>query len=411
MHNEEFLSFISRLRMRALKVTVKSMALVAFILITHHRLTVSRHGNNKIEASDANGMSGNGEATIKSPFAMSKEDGEEAAQNSIKPRDSLSDHVSEGRETFIVEMQTKLEDILRKLLGKSRDGILIDLPAHSNKGDSAIAVGEVNTLSRLGMTLHYALQTGAPLDKNLVAGSNDTVVLSHGGGNIGTWHNADHRRAKALHVFRASKFIVLAQSAHFYTTESLSYCQEHYNKHPDMTIMLRDENSFKQISRDFSGVTSVLTPDMAWGIGRVKRFYAPSLDIIWINRGDKERAGKHKPIFPSSISHLVTDWLQFKSPKGNHIVEKNYMMTYNGLLFLQRGRVVVTDRLHGHIMAAILNIPTVILDNDIHKLTNFYNTWTKPLDNVMLAYNVEDAVQKALVLLNRVKTLQKAPGF
>ena len=320
-------------------------------------------------------------------------------------------HGNDEREKFILDMQAKLATILRKLLGKPRDAILIDLPAHPNKGDSAIAVGEMKTMYRLGMTLHYALQTGAPLNKDLLSGSSDTVVLSHGGGNIGTWHKYDHRRAYALEVFNKSKFIVLAQSAHFYTAESLAYCQEHYNKHSDMTILLRDVNSFKQISRDIQGVTSVLTPDMAWGIGLLKRFYPPSLDIIWINREDQERALKHKPRFPSSISYLVTDWLRFASPKGNHIAEKNFISTYNGLAFLQRGRVVVTDRLHGHIMAAMLNIPTVILDNDIQKLTNFYNTWTKSLDNVLLAYDVHDAVEKAINLLNKVKTLQRAPGF
>nr|KAG5697703.1 hypothetical protein BaRGS_000588 [Batillaria attramentaria] len=71
----------------------------------------------------------------------------------------------------------------------------------------------------------------------------------------------------------------------------------------------------------------------------------------------------------------------------------------NGLLFLQRGRVVVTDRLHGHILCVLLDIPHVLLDNADNKLSSYYNTWTRGLANTRLTDNPQDAARLAMELL------------
>jgi exopolysaccharide biosynthesis predicted pyruvyltransferase EpsI len=47
-----------------------------------------------------------------------------------------------------------------------------------------------------------------------------------------------------------------------------------------------------------------------------------------------------------------------------------------GLRVLARGRIVVTDRLHGHVLALLQGIPQVVLDNSYGKLRSTYTTWT-----------------------------------
>ena len=71
----------------------------------------------------------------------------------------------------------------------------------------------------------------------------------------------------------------------------------------------------------------------------------------------------------------------------------------SGLLFLQRGRVVVTERLHGHILATLLDIPHVVLDNRDRKLSSYHRTWTRGLRNVRLASSAPEAARLALELL------------
>src|SRR5262249_47886968 len=47
-----------------------------------------------------------------------------------------------------------------------------------------------------------------------------------------------------------------------------------------------------------------------------------------------------------------------------------------GCGILSGGRVVVTDRLHGHVLCLVLGVPHVLLDNSYGKVRGFYETWT-----------------------------------
>jgi len=57
------------------------------------------------------------------------------------------------------------------------------------------------------------------------------------------------------------------------------------------------------------------------------------------------------------------------------------------LYILSLGRVVITDRLHGHIFCLLLGIPHVLLNNDSGKNWNFYETWTRDSPLCRLARN------------------------
>ena len=69
---------------------------------------------------------------------------------------------------------------------------------------------------------------------------------------------------------------------------------------------------------------------------------------------------------------------------------------------LARGKVVVTDRLHGHILSVLMNKPNVILDNSYGKVFNYHAAWTPGVQNVLVASNITDAFEKAKYLLNSI---------
>jgi exopolysaccharide biosynthesis predicted pyruvyltransferase EpsI len=108
----------------------------------------------------------------------------------------------------------------------------------------------------------------------------------------------------------------------------------------------------------------------------------------------------------------VSDWLMWKTPRGDSPMENIFLMTTNGMMFLQRGRVVITDRLHGHILSTLLNIPHIYIDNKQRKISNYHTTWTAGLDNVVLANSSIDAVEKAKELLIKLdKELPSVKGY
>ena len=59
-----------------------------------------------------------------------------------------------------------------------------------------------------------------------------------------------------------------------------------------------------------------------------------------------------------------------------------------GLRILSAGKVVVTDRLHAHILCLLMNIPHVLLDNSYGKVNNFVDTWTKDSPLVHLSDSI-----------------------
>ena len=109
------------------------------------------------------------------------------------------------------------------------------------------------------------------------------------------------------------------------------------------------------------------------------------------------------PALPPNVTIRVEDWFFFKTPAGQNQMENTVLMTNNGFTFLQRGRVVITDRLHGHILSTLLDIPHVLIDNPYHKLSSYHNTWTQSSENTVLTDNPEDALRSALHLLEKFK--------
>ena len=66
---------------------------------------------------------------------------------------------------------------------------------------------------------------------------------------------------------------------------------------------------------------------------------------------------------------------------------------------LAHGRVVVTDRLHGHILSTLAGIPHVVLDNASGKSRAMYETWTSSCESVRFAEDLDGATALASELL------------
>jgi pyruvyl transferase EpsO len=70
-----------------------------------------------------------------------------------------------------------------------------------------------------------------------------------------------------------------------------------------------------------------------------------------------------------------------------------------GLTLLSEGQVLVTDRLHGHILALRLGIPHVVLDNSYDKLHHFISAWTHTSPLVQLAHSPDEAAECARAMV------------
>ena len=324
---------------------------------------------------------------------------------------------------IIDEAHNLFMDILRPLIGKYQRSMLFGIMDYGNKGDAAIQVGQYNILKRLNISINYYCEVfPKPCSNeewqeadNIARKYNqsDLVMLSSGGGHFGPYPKHDKMRLKVLNRFPSHKFVLLSASASLANEAQYNAIRSEYPKHKS-TLMFRDIPSYNTVLHDMGNinVSTVLAPDMALGIGRIPRFIQPSYDVVWMSRAEveplpgkglawrAENLGPMIPHFPPNVTVFKEDWVKTQSPRGTNLIEQMYLLTYTGMYCLQRGRVLVTDRLHGHIVAILLDIPTVIVDTSNQKCSNFYFTWTRGMQKVRLATDSAQASEMALELLH-----------
>jgi len=103
----------------------------------------------------------------------------------------------------------------------------------------------------------------------------------------------------------------------------------------------------------------------------------------------------------TGLNYKIDDWIgiDVDTKIYTSLEDLGYARFYSGLEFVSRGRVVVTNRLHGHIFCLLSDIPHVIMDSIYGKVFNAHEAWTKNASFVEVAATATEAVEKALALL------------
>ncbi|BFZ00853.1 hypothetical protein BsWGS_03892 [Bradybaena similaris] len=326
--------------------------------------------------------------------------------------DKRSKTLTTSRE-IVEEAQRILVNLMRDLIGNATHVMLIVMEVLENKGDPALAAGEVLLLEALNKTIVFhcstsfckqnlSLEKAKEVSKRYPMG--DLSILMHGGGNLVGYPYIDRIRRRFLDAFPERQFIQFSQSIwlHGNYTRDLEFARETYSNRTNLVMLLRDRQSLEIAKENFKGVKLILAPDMAFCIGMKPRQMPPLYDIVWLQRDDNEKLHYDFPKIPDDITVDVGDWFRWRTNTGNRTLENVFLYAAAGLQFLQRGRVVVTERLHGHILTMFLGIPHVLLDNPPYlKLSSFHRTWTQGLDNTILVSNASLAMDAALELLKR----------
>lgn len=315
---------------------------------------------------------------------------------------------------------------------------LINFPNHPNAGDAALWLGELAALQRAGAHILYRASWASYRRDDLarVLRPGDLILL-HAGGNFGDLylHNQAVTRMRVLEDFPAHRTIQLPQSIWFENETNLAPLKQLCEAHRDFTLLVRERQSLDLAHRYFK-VPTALCPDMAFALDAMPRAAAPEADILWLARGDKESSGYTAPRGEKDVE--VVDWLgpvhpeppmtrawrwaaavnrrlHAASQRGRDAAWQRRILaatfepmarhwTTRGCRILARGRVVVTDRLHGHILALLQGIPHVALDNTYGKLRTIVDTWTHEARTVHWAHCAAEALQLARSLAEKSAT-------
>lgn len=308
----------------------------------------------------------------------------------------------------IDELKSVIDEIVCPLIGQSPGHVcIIDPPNYSNVGDSAILLGELAFLgrhypeARISFYDHASYSDGA--DRYIDEAS---ILLLQGGGNFGDlWLLHQRMRNRILERFRHKRIIQMPQSIHFSSIDELKIASALIGQHPDFTLLARDRRSFEYASKNFD-CTIRLCPDMAFAMNPVRRQPA-SRDYYCLLRTDKEAIADHEAVLSTlrkaGADFEAGDWLDGDAGVtrkldrfGSRLTRRRPRVTAParglmtavrrryaerrlayGIDLLSRGRRVITDRLHAHILSCVLGIPNTVLDSFDGKVSAFYETWTE----------------------------------
>jgi pyruvyl transferase EpsO len=328
---------------------------------------------------------------------------------------------------MISEAQARIQkealEVLTRVIPPDAPVALLDFPLHHNAGDNLIWAGTVAYLGRLGHRIRYMATINRYKADDLRRLHPDGPILLQGGGNFGDrWPESQYFRERVIAEFPDRRIIQLPQSVEM-TASTAARVGEAYSAHPALTVLVRDTRSMAQAGRLLPGVDVRFCPDLAFGY-EPSRAPRPRRDIIQIKRTDSESAMNGPLLDEPDVGDMeTTDWalrrlqhLQWhlekapgalvrRMPAAPRAVYRILIQpSYARIAGIQiraaertlgEGRLIVTDRLHAAILAAMMGVPVVALDNATGKIAAAYADYLCWFPMVVLAEDAREARRAA----------------
>jgi pyruvyl transferase EpsO len=296
---------------------------------------------------------------------------------------------------------------------------LLDWPDYPNVGDSALWLGAERALAlRRARVVHVASQAcydPAAIDRAL---GPEGVVVILGGGNFGDLYPAHQQhRERVVSDLAHRPVIQLPVSIHFDRRGHADAAGKRFRAHPGFTLMVRDRAS-AAAARHELGIEAVLAPDLAMALGPLPRPRPPTEPVTWQSRQDDESprtCGDAGGLPFWDWARVPGDGLASRGlsravdlvnrPTGRAGWTRSRAFVFHlqarrrvawGLSLLGRGRVVVTNRLHGHILSVLMGLPQFLSDNRQGKIGAYYQSWTAELPWVTWCASEAEAVERGV---------------
>lgn len=290
-------------------------------------------------------------------------------------------------------------NLLADLLGK-RSFHYVDIPVHGNIGDLLILHGTM-AFFRGKRLVPKSVAPAFAFGRNWIR-DGDAVVF-HGGGNFGDLYSASGSqplREEIVRMFPGNRILVLPQTLHFSSQATRAKSARVFRAHPDVHLCVRDLNSL-QIAGEFSD-NVYLMPDMAHSLYPMRPGQSRAGEgTLLLARTDRE-----KTVLPGALQERFatqSDWPELVGGRERQIdrfrrvmrmlPRRGFGMASSRLcsaawvaysarliddaidLFSEHERIV-TDRLHGHILACLMDLPNTVLDNSYGKNSAYVEAWT-----------------------------------
>ncbi|KAK4938944.1 hypothetical protein LTR10_020692 [Elasticomyces elasticus] len=354
--------------------------------------------------------------------------------NSISNRNisfDLSTPPTHGCEGLVNDLQQRLIHHYSKALKGIRYANIWGYLETENKGDAAIWAAQQILLSMLGIETMEACRFLNKCDLDKFTGKLEehrphSAIIMAGGGNFNDFYWEDQpSRMKMIETFTNVSVRAFPQSIYMTKQKRIQATKEAFGKHHDLQLVARDAPSHEWLVSAFGntkGIETDLVPDIAFMWGNRSDFRTNTKkthDILILAREDWEvSAGKSKEIawgegsldlggHIGNVTYQKVDWKVTQTPDidgkagdqdstpedGKN--QRAWAKAIAGFELLGSAKFVITDRLHGHILATLIGVPHILMDSKLGKNLNFHNTWTRDCECTRIAPDINTAFDLA----------------
>lgn len=287
---------------------------------------------------------------------------------------------------------------------KKKKIVLILTPQYLNFGDHAIAMAEKQFLKQyypqyeiLEINLNfYQMWKKRVID---MIGKNDLIIIT-GGGYMGSlWEELQTAVEDILISFPNHSIILAPQTIYFNEKEkgAVKRFRKIIEKHGAVYGLAREKNTIHFMEKQL-GMTAekncMLFPDMVLLLRENRKKQRERREVGVCLREDiegimtKEEYMQIENILNQSGCHVRKMKMLYE-----HVEIPVWLRTWmirNKLRQFSEKKIVITDRLHGMVFAAITVTPCIVFDNVSKKVSGVYECWMKELSYIRFVNNIQE---------------------
>ena len=293
--------------------------------------------------------------------------------------------------------------------------VLFGVPTYGNIGDAAIVLATEkfirDNLSEYEYVKVLDDETEQKIEELQKILTNEDVILLQGGGNFGDEYVLlEERRRLIIEAFPNNKIILMPQTIYFNNTEygksELEKSKNIYNNHKHLTLIPREKVSLEIMKKEFYNANLILTPDIVMYLNKTEP--RERKGVLLTLRSDLEKVlteEKIQKINQDIYKHFdeikTTDTHLGNAPIYCNMREKVFE---DKIEEFRNAELVITDRLHGMIFAAITSTPCIAMGNYNHKIKSSFE-WLKDQKYIKFLEDI-DSLEEAIIELKNYKNSQ-----
>jgi pyruvyl transferase EpsO len=294
------------------------------------------------------------------------------------------------------------DQVIAEWIPPGSDVLIVDVPVNRNVGDLFILAATHALLQRLQCRIVYAAGVrDYRTARARRAATPNAIIVGLGGGNFGDLYpRYQGLRERVVADFPDRRVVVLPQTMHFRDPRALDRTVSLLGRHHNLYIAARDPGS-ADIARHITPNVRLL-PDIVDATSaalaskaneRARRLELSSHlrdeQVLYLLRRDREGGGAPPmngidwpDLFPRfhrrlALMALLLPTAPLPLARRLHGAWTRYASTLlsDGCRLFEQANRVVTDRLHGAILARLAGRPVTLHDNSYGKLAAYYRAW------------------------------------